>query len=156
MHFGTNLVEPNVAQPSIMIMPSDKWCADNGFSQDVGGKLIPNYRDALRDDELPFAITQIQGIFQSYGFRAVDMYAAMDKLELDEAEDMVTETRDGGMVQESFRDELFRVASADIVVYITWVTNTKGPMKELTFELKAIDSYTSKPVATASGTGAPL
>lgn len=60
---------------------------------------------------------------------------------------------DGNSLLTTPLDELYRAASADIVLQLTWAVNKVGPKYSITFNLQALDSYTAKQVAGAQGTG---
>jgi hypothetical protein len=62
----------------------------------------------------------------------------------------------GAEVAESPIDALKKIAKADIILKLGWTLNpTPMGEKSVTFILKALDSYTGKQIAQASGTGAP-
>ena len=71
------------------------------------------------------------------------------------AEDNVTQsTASGSALAESPLDMLKRRAKADIVIQIWWKINT-GASKSVSFTLEAFDAYTSKRIASSTGTDIP-
>ena len=56
---------------------------------------------------------------------------------------------------ESPLDVIKRRAKADIILQLWWKINNTNSGKAITFTLEAFDSYTSKRIATATGTGEP-
>ena len=148
-------------KPTLMVVPSDNWCFSNNYYESFNNqgivKDIPSYRIALqRDTDLDLVITQINGILSQRGFDAKNLKSQLDKLETSAAEEaMRTSKYSGAEVAESPIDALKKVAKADIILKLGWTVNDDGMEKQVTFILKAIDSYTGKQIAEASGTGAP-
>ena len=64
-------------------------------------------------------------------------------------------SKSGGGIAESPIDVLQRTANADIVIQLTYVVNTTGPKRSVTFMLQGLDAYTNKQIAGAQGTGEP-
>jgi hypothetical protein len=147
-------------KPTIMVVPSDNWCINNGFFMEFdnqGTKVkIPDYKKALQENtEILLVISSINGMMSERGFPLKDLEAAMKTLEQNAAEDNMTTSKDGYGISESPVDALKKVAKADIIMQLTWKINTTGPKKSVTFILRGLDAYTDKQVASAQGTGAP-
>ena len=148
-------------KPTLMVVPADNWCYNNNYSEsyDKQGvvKDIPSYRVALqRDTDLDLVITQINGMLSQRDFDAKNLKSQLDKIESAAAEEAMRSSKYGGAeVAESPIDALKKVAKADIILKLGWTVNDDGMEKAVTFILKAIDSYTGKQIAQASGTGAP-
>ena len=148
-------------KPTLMVVPADNWCFSNNYYESFNNqgivKDIPSYRTALqRDTDLDLVITQINGVLSQRGFDAKNLKSQLDKLESAAAEEaMRTSKYSGAEVAESPIDALKKVAKADIILKLGWTLNDDGMEKQVTFILKAIDSYTGKQIAEASGTGAP-
>ena len=144
-----------------MVVPADNWCFENGYSEIYNNqgviKDVPSYRIALqRDTDLDLVITQINGTLSQRGFDAKNLKSQLDKIERVGAEEAMRSSKYGGAeVSESPIDALKKVAKADIILKLGWTVNDDGMEKQVTFILKAIDSYTGKQIAQASGTGAP-
>ena len=148
-------------KPTLMVVPADNWCFENGYSEIYNNqgviKDVPSYRIALqRDTDLDLVITQINGTLSQRGFDAKNLKSQLDKIERVGAEEAMRSSKYGGAeVSESPLDALKKVAKADIILKLGWTVNDDGMEKQVTFILKAIDSYTGKQIAQASGTGAP-
>ena len=147
-------------KPTIMVVPSDLWCNQNGYMQEFNneGKItrVPDYRKALMTDaDLKLVISKIGELMAERGFPLKDLEASLKTLESDAAEDAMLMSKDGGELNESPIDKLKKVAKADIWIQMTWTVNTRGPEKSITFNLQGIDAYTDKQIAAASGTGEP-
>jgi len=148
-------------KPTLMVVPADNWCYQNNYSEPYDNqgvvKDIPSYRIALqRDTDLDLVITQINGMLSQRDFDAKNLKSQLDKIEGAAMEEAMRSSKYGGAeVAESPIDALKKVAKADIILKLGWTVNDDGMEKSVTFILKALDSYTGKQIAQASGTGAP-
>ena len=147
-------------KPTIMVVPSDAWCNQNGYMTtfDNQGQKVsyPDYRKALQGDvDLLLVISKINELMADRGFPLKNLESSLKTLENQSAEDAMLMSKDGGEVNESPIDQLKKVAKADIWIQMTWSVTTTGPNKSVTFNLQGLDAYTDKQVAGASGTGKP-
>lgn len=56
-------------KPSIMVVPGDAWCLNNGFMQKSGDETYPNYGQALlKDPDLNNVISKINIVMADRGF----------------------------------------------------------------------------------------
>lgn len=157
--FAVSLAAGAQAMPSIMVVPSDSWCYENGFMQtsNINGitNYIPQYREALvKNPDLKVVISEVNGIMAENGYRLVDLESTLKNLDYDNALNSVT-TKNGMGMAETPREALCRVAKADIILEVSWIMNRIGPSKSMTFTIRALDSYTQKEVASATGTNNP-
>lgn len=146
-------------KPTIMVVPSDPWCYQNGFMTEydnMGTKtMTPDYRKALQTDpDLLLAISKIGEMMAERGFPLKDLASSLKSLDTEATEKSVSAMDQGG-IAESPIEKLRRVAKADIWMKLTWSINRVGPKKSLTFNLQGLDAYTDKQIAAASGTGNP-
>jgi len=147
-------------KPTIMVVPSDVWCTENGFMTVFNnqGKItkIPDYKRAFQENpNLSLVISKINELMISRGFPLKNLESSLKTLESEAAEDAMLTSKSGAEVSESNIDKLKKVAKADIWIELTWIVNTVGPKKTITFNLKGLDAYTDKQIAGASGTGLP-
>lgn len=148
-------------KPTLMVVPSDAWCIKNGYVMNFNDQgtvvQIPDYQKAFQNDtDVLLVISQINGMMADRGFPLKNMESAIKTLKSNAAEDNLRTSKDSGSeVAESPIDALKKVAQADIIMQLTWVVNTTGPKKSITFNLQGLDAYTDKQIATAAGTGAP-
>lgn len=152
--------EAKAKKPTIMVVPSDNWCIENGFIQnfDNQGKTmkIPDYRHALQESfDLVSVIAKINEMMTDRGFPLKNLESSLKSLENQSAEDAMLTSKSGGEALESPIDKLKKVAKTDIIMQISWKVNTVGPKKSISFILQGLDSYTDKQIAGASGTGEP-
>ncbi len=148
-------------KPTIMVVPSERYCIDQGFSQTFDNQgleqTIPDYRKAMQNDaQLRLVITKMSGIMADRGFPLKDMEQELRNLQAQDAEmEMLMSRESGSMVAESPIDRLKRVAKADIILDLDFTINERGPQNWITFNLRGLDAYTSKIIASAAGTGNP-
>jgi hypothetical protein len=147
-------------KPTIMIVPSDAWCNNNGYMMefDNQGKVVkvPDYKKALQSNtDLLLVISKINELMAERGFPLKNLESAIKSLEGESAEDAMLTSKSGNGVSESPIDKLKKTAKADIWMQLTWTINATGPKKSITFNLQGIDAYTDKQIAGASGTGQP-
>jgi len=143
-----------------MVIPSDNWCIKNGYvqSQDVMGtiKTFPDYKAAVQNDtELLMVLSKINTLMADRGFPLKNLESVLKTLETQSAEVSMLNSKSGADLAESPIDVLTRTANADIIIQITYVVNTVGPKKSVTFMLQGLDAYTNKQIAGAQGTGQP-
>lgn len=149
-------VAQTMMKPSVMVVPSDAWCSSNGFMQKAAGGNFPDYGGALlKNADLLNVISKINIIMSDRGFPLENLETALKTLSTENVERRLYTAKDGSTLQTTPLDELYRAASADIVLQLTWNVNKVGPKSSVTFNLQALDSYTTKQVAGAQGTGAP-
>jgi len=147
-------------KPTIMVVPSDNWCIQNGYKMTFDNQgstvTIPNYKAAMQgSSDLLLVIGKLNTLMADRGFPAKNMETEIKNIESESAEmNMYSSKESGSSVAESPIDALKRVAKADIIMQLTWSINKVGPKKSITFNLQGLDAYTGEQVAGAQGTGA--
>lgn len=147
-------------KPTLMVVPSDAWCYQNGYMVDYNNqgvaKKIPDYSSALISNmELKLAIAKINDLMAERGFPLKDLEQQLKLIEQNNAEMNITTSSNGNVLAESPIDRLLRTAKADIIIELTWNIVRQGPKYSLTFILEGKDSYTGKSLGGANGTSAP-
>lgn len=147
-------------KPTLMVMPSDNWCFNNGFMTafDNGGATInlPDYTTALQQNtDLNLAIATINSLMAERDFPLKDLEQTLKNIQQQQAENMLISSRNGNELAETPVDRLLRMAKADIVLYLNWDVKQTGPKKTLTYILEAKDAYTGKSVASVQGASEP-
>ena len=146
-------------KPTIMVVPSDNWCIQNGYVQEFDNmgtkKIVPDYQAALQNNsDLLLAISKINEMMSERGYPLKNLESSLKNLQNQSAEDEMLMSKEGGNVAESPIDKLKKVAKADIWMQLNYTINSYGPRRSLTFNLQGLDAYTDKQIAGASGTGA--
>ena len=148
-------------KPTLMVLPSDNWCEQRYFMTEFDNQgtkqKVPNYKQAFQEDtELNQVISQIGSLMIDRGFPLKDAEQELKAIEAREAEmNMTSSKSSGSSVSESPLDKLKNKAKADILIQIWWKVNKTESGKSVSFVLEAFDTYTSKRIASATGTGAP-
>lgn len=147
-------------KPTLMILPSDGWCARRYFMttyDNQGMKIsVPDYQAAFREDmELAPVVSKVGEMMTSMGYSIKDCEMELRALSMRQAEDNLTQSRaSGAYLSETPLDMLKRRTQSDIIVQVDWRVNRESSGKSVTYTLEAFDAYTSKRIATATGTGA--
>lgn len=146
-------------KPTLMVVPSDAWCNDNGFLMEFDNQgsvvKVPDYRNALLNMDLSMVIAKIGELMLDRGFPLKYLESSLKTLQDQSAEDALLTNKSGSDMSESPIERLKQVAKADIWMQLAWTVNKSGPRKSISFTLQAFDAYTDKQVAGASGTGNP-
>lgn len=147
-------------KPTIMVVPSERYCIANGYSMEFDNQgtktVLPDYKKALQSDsDLRLAISKMSGIMSDREFPLKDLEQELRNIANESAESSLIMGSAGGSVVESPIDVLKRTAKADIIMDLDFTIERQGPKKHITFILNGLDAYTSKNIASSSGAGAP-
>lgn len=148
-------------KPTLMVMPSDAWCYQNGFMKIIPDgegreKQIPDYEEALRTSmDLKLAIAKINDLMAERGFPLKDLEQQVKLITQQTAEQNLITSKSGNEIAESPIDNLLRVAKADILLELTWEIKEQGPKRTLSYILEGKDSYTGKSIGGSNGTSSP-
>lgn len=148
-----SLAAQDMKRPTIMVIPADVWCNDNGYMtrfDDMGTiRMVPDYQLALQSNyEIRSLIAGLGSIFADRNFPLKNLEAELRRLQKEEAELAVTTSKDSfAMLAESPVDRLRRTAQCDIIIDVAyrWVRN--GPNNQVVLTITAIDAYSSLEVA---------
>jgi hypothetical protein len=144
-----------------MILPSDNWCNQRYFMTEYNNQgtvmKIPDYKLAFQDDtELGQVLAKVGALMIQKDYRLKDAEQELKNIEQRRAEDNVTQSAtSGSYLAESPLDILKRRAKADIIIQIWWKVNKTAGGKSVSFTLEAFDAYTSKRIASSTGTDVP-
>lgn len=123
------LVQAGSKRPTLMVIPSDSWCAANGFVKNEKGTQVPDYEKAWQNSQDLFGVVaKIGELMSDRKFPLKDMSQSLKNI---------------GKV------------STDIFLEVGWKVNKTGPKQSVTYTLRGVDAYTMKQVAAGSGTGKP-
>lgn len=147
-------------KPTIMVVPSDRYCIANGYSMTFDNQgtqtVLPDYKKALQNDsDLRLAISKMSGIMSDREFPLKDLEQELRNIANESAESSLIMGSAGGSVVESPIDVLKRTAKADIIMDLDFSVERQGPKKHIKFILNGLDAYTSKNIASSSGAGEP-
>ena len=145
-----------VKKPTLMILPSDHWCQTRFYmttwdNQGVKVKTADYQKAFQQDRELNQVISKIGQLLTKEGYSLKDAEQETKAVFNRVGEDNVTmSTTSGSTIAESPLDMIKKRAKMDILIQIDWTINSD---RSVTFTLEAFDAYTSKRIATSTGTG---
>jgi len=147
-------------KPTLMVVPSEAWCTKNGYMMKFDNQgtpeLVPNYKIALQThSEVNQVISKIGELMTDRGFPLVDLMGAIRGMEQEQAINRSMTSKSGAEIVESPVDMIKRQAKADITLELDYTINKTGPKQSISYNLRALDSYTHKQVAASSNVGAP-
>ena len=156
--FYTVAVFGQAKKPTLMVVPSDAWCKQHGYTQNFDNQgtteTVSDYKAAVSSDmQLNAVISKINNLMADRGFPLKDLQQTMKSISNDAAEDALITSKNGSQVAESPLDRLRRRAKADIILEIEWLVNKTGPKSSVTYNLRGLDAYSNKQIAGAEGTG---
>lgn len=146
---------------TLMILPSDNWCTQRYFMTTYENQgltvSVPDYQTAFREDlELGPVVSKVGELLTNYGYRLKDCEQELRAISQRTAEDNLTVSKtSGASLVESPLDMLKRRTKSDIIIQVGWNINHEPAGKSVTYTLEAFDAYTSKRIATSTGTGKP-
>lgn len=146
-------------KPTLMILPSDQWCEQRYFMSTYDNQGVkvktPDYRQAfLEDSELTMVISKLGGMLTTMGYSIKDAEQETKAVYNRMAEDNVTMSSTSmSSIAESPLDMIKRRAKMDILIQIWWKVSHSSGGNSISFTIEAFDSYTSKRIATSTGTG---
>lgn len=144
-------------KPTLMILPSDHWCVERIYTQTFysqGTKsIVPDYQIAfLQDDEIKGVTAKIGELLTKLNYSIKDCQQELSSITIKSVEENAVISKTGSTIEESSLDLLKKRTKSDIVILFDWEVNKVLQRRYLTFTLEAFDSYTSKRIATISGT----
>jgi hypothetical protein len=148
-------------RPTIMVVPSDNWCFQNGFMETIDNQGItekrPNYSKALiENSDLINVITKINGLMADRGFPLQNLEEALKTVKQNAAENMVMQSKASGAgVTESAYEQLMNVVKSDIIIKIGWTVTKSGFNKSIQINMEAVDAYTNESIASQNPPGQP-
>ncbi len=155
---STILFSQNNVRPSIMVVPSDQIMNKKGYvsKNSINSKVFYSFdysKMFLEDSELKLAISKIGELFSDRGYDLNDLENGLRQIPNDASIENTYEGRNGELLVKSNLDNVIEASNTDIRLDLTFEVNKDaGPFKSITFNIQAIDTYTNKQIAAASGT----
>ncbi len=159
---NTNFEMQGGTKPTIMVVPSTRWCKANRYGTYVDEmgkqKFIPNYQKALESNaDVRQLIAKMGDIMAKHDFPLTDLEQTLKKLEKESAiTAMTTGQNSGAMVSESAVDVIMRTANPDIILDLDFEITNLGPRKQVKFTVTAIDAYSAKTISGNIGTSSQV
>lgn len=157
--FCTLILMGQAKKPTIMVVPSDALCARIGCVQEFEEygqvRMIPDYHKALQtNSELRLLISAMGDFMAKEQFPLQSLENILKKLQTEAAEvAALTGKETGAGIAESPIDKIRRTAKADIILDLDYQVKRIGPKKQVSFNLTALDAYTSKIISGNTGLG---
>ncbi len=156
-----NSIFSQAKTPKLMVVPMDIWCQERGFWNvyENQGEIIgtPNYHMAVQDSrELMMVISKLNSMIKERGYsQLADLSQSIKNNQKRAARNLLTTSKTSGSnIATTALDELNSQVKADIFIEVDWSVNTIGPKNSISYNLRALDAYTSEPVASVQNTGA--
>ena len=151
-------------KPTIMVMPSDVYCARNGYTTewiDENGTKntvsdISNIFKQEDVEDLRLVISELSKIMAERGFPLKDLEQTLKSIQQESVEmSLLESSSSGAYVTESMLDKVLRTAKADIIIDLDFSVMQKGPQRYISYNMRGLDAYTNKVIAANSGVGSP-
>lgn len=146
-------------KPIIMVVPSDAWCIRNGYIQEFDNQgtiqKIPNYQAALQTNtDIRLLVSQMGDFMSQNGFPIQSLEQELKRLQNEQTEmSLLAGNQTGSPISESPIERLRRTAKADIILDLDFQVKNIGPKKQISFNLTALDAYSSKIISGNTGIG---
>lgn len=153
------------APPKLMLLPDKQWCNEHGFvtRQEYNGrtKVTENYDEAFLNGTLKNVEVEFKSLMNSDGreFPITSYTEAMNNSDDEDALDEMFESAKSGsgVATTVFEDLLSAKGNApDIFIKVGWNIENAGLRKVIIYRVDAVDAYSSKSVATITGTTEPM
>lgn len=144
-------------KPTIMVIPSDHWCSTRYFITVIENQdkkvTVNDYEAAFREDtELYSVAAKIGEIMAANGYPVKDYMQEYKSLMDEQTEEEVTMSSMGSMLEETPLDMLRSRVKYDIELRVDWMVHQEKNGRSVSVSIAAIDTYSNKQVAAASGT----
>lgn len=143
-------------QPTLMVKADDNWYQVNNMmlkSENIGKvESVPDYeRSFLESSDLKIAIQTINALMNDRGFPLKDMEQTLKIIKQKAAEDMASSRE----AEESILDQVKKRAKCDITLDLNWQVKAFGLRKAVDVQLRGLDAYTGKQIASLQSTSEP-
>ena len=136
-------------KPTIMVVPADAFCERYGYVQTVNamGETVtsPDYSRAMKENaDIRTLVSAMADFMAKNDFPIQSLEQELKRLQTEDAEMAMMTGRNGGEVEETPLERLRRTARPDIILDLDYEIHRVGPQKQVSFNLQAIDAYSSK------------
>lgn len=154
--FAVMMKAQQATMPTIIVFPGDTWMTDHGFMKTFNDKgetkYKPEYNDAfVNSREIGSVISSIQKVLEERQFEHQDLQNLLRTFQNERAEELAN-AADGYEAEKGAMDELMQQARPDIRVDVEYGVEKSGPRKNISYNIKAVDAYTSEQVSSMEGT----
>ncbi len=145
--------------PSIMVVPSDIWCQRNGYMLefDCNGvtQKVPDYARAMSENaDIRVLVSRMGDFMAAENFPITSLEQELKRIQTESVElSLLSGSTTGAMAVETPIETLRRTAKADIILDLDFESKKVGPRTQVSFNLQALDAYTSKIISGNPGVG---
>ena len=152
-------------KPTIMVVPADAFCERNGYVQHIEamGSVTssPDYTRAMKENsDIRTLVSAMADFMAKNDFPIQSLEQELKRIQTESAEMAMMTGKTGSEFVETPLERLRRTARADIILDLDYEIHRVGPRKQISFNLQAIDAYSSKIISgntgVSSDSNAPL
>ena len=152
-------------KPTIMVVPADAFCERNGYVQQIEamGSVTssPDYTRAMTENsDIRTLVSAMADFMAKNDFPIQSLEQELKRIQTESAEMAMMTGKSGSEFAETPLERLRRTAKADIILDLDYEIHRVGPRKQVSFNLQAIDAYSSKIISgntgVSSDSNAPL
>ena len=146
-------------KPTIMVVPSDAWCIRNGFIQEFNDqgvvKKVCDYQAAMQNNADIRTLVAAMGDFMAQQeFPIQSLEEELKRMQNQEVDlSVITGKETGAIIAESDYERIIRRAKPDIKLDLDFEVRRIGPKRQVSFNLTAVDAYSSKIISGNTGVG---
>ena len=152
-------------KPTIMVVPADAFCERNGYVQQVEAMgavtSTPDYSRAMKENaDIRTLVSAMADFMAKNDFPIQSLEQELKRIQTESAEMAMMMGKSGSEFSETPLERLRRTAKADIILDLDYEIHRVGPRRQVSFNLQAIDAYSSKIISgntgVSSDSNAPL
>ena len=143
-------------KPTIMVVPADAFCERYGYVQQnqAMGMTVssPDYSRAMKENaDIRTLVSAMADFMAKNDFPIQSLEQELKRIQTESAEMAMMTGKTGSEIMESPIERLRRTAKADIILDLDYEIHRVGPQKQVSFNLQAIDAYSSKIISGNTG-----
>ena len=143
-------------KPTIMVVPADAFCERNGYVQQVEamGSVTssPDYSRAMKDNsDIRTLVSAMADFMAKNDFPIQSLEQELKRIQTESAEMAMMTGKTGSEFSETPLERLRRTSKADIILDLDYEIHRVGPRRQVSFNLQAIDAYSSKIISGNTG-----
>lgn len=143
-------------KPTIMVVPADAFCERYGYVQQTQamGMTVssPDYSRAMKENaDIRTLVSAMADFMAKNDFPIQSLEQELKRIQTESAEMAMMTGKTGSEIVESPIERLRRTAKADIILDLDYEIHRVGPQKQVSFNLQAIDAYSSKVISGNTG-----
>ena len=143
-------------KPTIMVVPADAFCERNGYVQQVEAMgavtTQSDYTRAMKDNaDIRTLVSAMADFKAKNDFPNQSLEQELKRIQTESAEMAMMTGKTGSEFSETPLERLRRTARPDIILDLDYEIHRVGPRRQVSFNLQAIDAYSSKIISGNTG-----